>query len=425
RGEPVARFAAFVGGGLWVAGDQLLKLEVVPTGNRLLVQDVEDVHFGDTFDGPLTVIERVVVHARRPKDGAGVIVSANETASGRTLWETTLAVPAAGAPAVNTQGPRISAAATSGAAFLLDRQSFSRRVQDESQRAASADAVYDSVVDLGAGRLAIGAVGSQTVLHLRPGAPRGAVRSLELPGELSCELTPWGGWFVAPTSVGQVAVYDADTAELVATPFSPAVAPGQQVPWLVPAPYSTADAPMLVASDGSKKLYLLGLEKEPAPHFKAMAEANLADAKLVGRIVAIGNQAFAVSEQGALRTYALPSLEEGQPVEIGAAVSWGPFAVGDKLLLATADSELVCVAPGGGVAWRTPLEGRLPMGKPLGDGGSALLLSASELLRVSLETGEVAGSIALDQPAAFGPVAFNKRLVVAGHDGSLLVVEKP
>ncbi len=426
RGEPVARFAAFVDGDLWVAGNQLLKLEVVPTGNRLLVQDVEDVHFGDTFDGPLTVIERVVIHARRPADGAGLVVSANETASGRSLWETTLAVPLAGAPAVNTQGPRISATATSGAAFLLERQSFARRVQDESQRAApGADAVYDTVADLGSGRLAIGAVGKGDALHLRPGAPRGAIRTLQLPGKLACEITAWGDWFVAPTAVGQVAVFDADSAKLVATPFAPPVGPGQEVPWIVPAAYDGGDAPMLVASDGSKKLYLIGLENEPAPHFKAAAEVNLADAKLVGRLAVVGNQAFAVSDQGSLVTYALPTLEEGQPVSIGSAVSWGPFAVGGRLLLATAGSELVCVEPGTGVAWRAPLEGRLPIGKPLDEGGSALVLSASELLRLDMQSGEVTGSVELDQPAAFGPVGFNRRLVVAGHDGALLVVDKP
>ena len=342
--------------------------------------------------------------------------------SGRPTWP----VPAAGPAAVDPQGPRITAAASTGAAFLLDRQSFSRRVQDETLGdAPAASEMMNTVADLGRGRMVLGAIGGEQLLHIRPDAPRGAVNRVRLAGPLACELVSWRDWFVASTRVGELAAYDADSAQQVATPFIPTLEPGAEIDWIVPALHEQDGKQLLVASDGTAHLWLLDLAESPEPHLTALAEATITGGRLKGRLATLENHVFAPAEGGVLQVYALPSLDTLQPVDVGSEVTWGPFQVGGELLLATAAGELVAIDPEGEIAWRQPTQDTPPRGTPLADDDSVLVLGPNGVRRIALQDGSTQNEAPTGEPAAFGPVGLGNRLIVTAHDGTLLVVEKP
>ncbi|MCH7751732.1 MAG: PQQ-binding-like beta-propeller repeat protein, partial [Planctomycetes bacterium] len=427
-GPPIARFGLHYQGHVWSAGTQLNKLAILPTSNRLSVRDIDDDYGGDTFDYPLQMVGDVVVHVRRPRGQAGAIVAAMNTSSGKAYWETELAVPLAGAPAVDAIGTRITAVTASGAAYVFDRQAMGKRVQDEAQQLRAGPTLSPLVesADLRRGRLAVSSAGAKFILHFRPDAPRGPLTVVRLAGPLSCPPVAWGEAFVAPTRIGQVYLYDAETAEQIGSPFQPALAADGKYNWLTPAVYGSGEDSRLVLCDGLDKIYLLRRANEPQPNLQVEAEAMLGSSPLCTRLTIVGDTVFAGAKNGQLIRYALPSLEKLSAVELDAPVVWGPFRVGQQLLLTTAADELVCVDGQGQIAWRGPLAHGQPNGKPLADGDAALILwQRGGLSRIRLQDGSESAHLELEQPTVAGPIPFGGRLILASSDGTLLVVDRP
>ena len=119
---------------VWVAGTKLNQMAILPTGGRLPVRDIDQIYSADLFDHPLQMVAKLLIHVRRPAGQAGAIVAAMDSTSGAALWETEVAVPLAGQPVVDMDGPRITAATATGAIYELDRAAMGRRVGDQALR---------------------------------------------------------------------------------------------------------------------------------------------------------------------------------------------------------------------------------------------------------------------------------------------------
>lgn len=427
-GPSVARFGLHHDGNIWSAGDQLLKLAIRPTGNQVPVRNIDRDYTGDTFDYPLQMVGDVLFHVRRPRGQAGVIVAAMNTNSGQALWETQLAVPLAGAPAVDTASARITAVTQSGDAFTLDRQALSERVQDKAQRLSVGLTLppLTSSADLGNGRLALSSAGAKSVLLFRPDDLRSPLTLVRLAAPLSCSTIAWDNDFVAPTRVGQVYLFNGETAEQWGSPFQPALAASGQYNWLTPAVYGSGEDSRLVLSDGLAKIYLLRRASDPQPNLQAEAEAGVGNSPLNTRLAVVGDSVVTGTKNGQLLRFVLPSLERQPALELGASVVWGPFRVGHRILLSTADDQLVCIDEQGQIAWREPLSHGQPGGVPLADGDAALVLcQQGGLSHIGLQDGSESAHLQLDQPTVSGPLFFGSRMIVASSDGALLVVDRP
>ncbi|NOY29145.1 MAG: PQQ-binding-like beta-propeller repeat protein [Planctomycetes bacterium] len=428
-GPPTARFGQLHEGHIWAAGMRLNKLEILPTGNRLPIRNLDQDYLGDTFDHPLQSVGKLLVHVRRPADRAGAIVAAMEPAAGKALWETELAVPPAGAPAIDAEGKRIIAATASGATYVLDRQSISRRVQDQATRLSKSSRAIRPLTenaDLGKGRLAIASVGTKTLLHFRPASSKGQLRAISLAGPASTAPILWRDGFVVPTQVGQVFLFGSEDGKQLGSPFQPPLAPGAKYDWLTPAVFGSGETSRLVLSDGVEKIYLIAQRTEPKPHLAAEAEAEVGASPLNTRLAVVGNLVCAGTADGRLAHFQLPSLEASEPIDLGSQIEWGPFSVGNRVLFATDSNELVCLDEQAQISWRQPLAHGRPAGTPLDDSGAVLLLwQEGGISRLDLSDGTEANHVALDHPVVAGPVPFGNRLVLSSYDGTLLVVERP
>jgi hypothetical protein len=107
--EPMAQYALLHEGHLWLAGHQLLKLAILPTGNQLPVRSLDRTFEGDAFDYPLQTAGNLVIHVRRPAGEAGAAVGAIDGAANKSLWEIIVAGPPAGAPAIDASSMRMTA----------------------------------------------------------------------------------------------------------------------------------------------------------------------------------------------------------------------------------------------------------------------------------------------------------------------------
>jgi outer membrane protein assembly factor BamB len=424
--QQLARYGLLREGHLWMAGNQLQKLAILPTGEQLSVRSLERDYQGDVFDAPLATVGNLVIHVRRPGGRAGAIVAATDSSSDRPAWETAVAVPLAGAPAVDAARARVAAATAGGAMHLLDRQAMSRGVQDETSRAGSEleePTPFTSAIDLGDARLAVAAPGGTGLLHFQPDSPRERVQMIELPAPLTCPLVLWRNGFVAATEVGQVLLFDAASGEKIGTPFQPELTPNREYKWLKPAVAGSGDDSRLLISDGAEKLYAVVFKSEPAPHLEAVASVDVGPAPLTSPLAVAGSRVFAGTKNGALASFSLPELKPGETLKLGGQIIWGPHATPQGLLIGIDSNELALVDGEGAIAWRRKLEHGPLGGEPLVAGDAAVLLHVEGALeRVNLADGAEASLTQLGQPAAAGPVAFGERWMVATPDGTLLVV---
>ena len=96
------------------------------------------------------------------------------------------------------------------------------------------------------------------------------------------------------------------------------------------------------------------------------------------------------------------------------------------VLLATANGQLVAISASGDLAWSAPLEHGDLAGSPLATNGNFLLAYRNgQIERRDAATGKSLAQRDLEQPLAAGPVPFVGRIVLAAHDGTLLVVDRP
>jgi PQQ-like domain len=427
-GEPLAHFALLHEGHLWIAGNQLQKLAIQPTGNQLPVRSIDRDYRGDAFDYPLHAVGQTLVHLRRPAGRPGAALAAGDS-EGRPIWEVELAVPPAGAPSVDASGLTITAGAASGAVYLLDRDAMTRRVQNEAERLDSPPAKLPPMTDsaaLAEGRLVLGGVGAKHLLHFRPGDPRESLRAIELTGPLSCPPIAWREGFTTATDVGQVTLHSTEDGSPLATPFQPELKPGREYHWIRPAVAGEGPDSRLVISDGVEKVYLVALEPQPQPHLAAVVSANIGGSPLTSPLAVVGNQVVAGNDAGHLARFTLPDLQPAEAIDLGGRVAWGPYPAGEGALIAIDGGELLLVNPDGAIAWRQPLKRGQLGGVPLFDGGEALLLYPDGgVARISLADGSEQAFAELGQSAVAGPIPFGPRLIVSAADGTLLVLNRP
>lgn len=412
---------------LWVADDKLQKLAVLPTGGRLPVRSLPNDYEGDAFDHELIRSGGLLVHVRRPNGGAGALVAAIDLQSNEPYWETALAVPPAGAPAVDDAGMRISAAAASGAAYLLDRQTLAQRVQNEAERASSGplNQPLTDLVDLGDGRFVASAVGAADMLHFRPAAPRGPASLITPPAPLAAPPVAWANGFLAATQIGQVFTYAADDGAQLAAPFQPTLQPGEEVAWLTPAAVP-GDDPMFAVSDGVAKIYLVRLSGSGGDaQLELAGQGDVGASSLETRLAAAGGVVMAGNKNGQIAIYSLPEMQPAAPVSLGGRITWGPYAAGDAVLAGLDAGELIRIDPSGEIAWRRPLPAELAEGVLVEDDAVWVLEPAGALVQIDLGDGSERARIELGEPAVAGPKPFGPRLIVAAPDGALLVVDRP
>ncbi|MCC7476357.1 MAG: PQQ-binding-like beta-propeller repeat protein [Pirellulales bacterium] len=426
RSQSVTQHFAVIGRSVWVANNQLSKYNIVPTGGRLPVEEIENSYAGSTFDHPLLVRGELLIEVHRPRGKAGVVVTALGPKQGRAVWATQLALPPAGPPVVEAGGQAITVANAGGGAFRFDEATLRQGVQDEAlaaQLAPPQPPLLDSSTNLGLGGAVFAAANSEWLLFCDP-SPAKSARWVRLESPLACQPTAFGQGLVAPTKIGQVFHVDPTGAKLSA-PFQPKVEAGSTIGYF-PATAVGSDGRMFLLADGAKKIYLVSLAPSPEPHLEGLHEVEVGPGSVSSAAVAMGDVGVAVIGGTRLARFKLPSLEAAGETELTGEIEQGPYAAGDAVLLATADEKLVCVSAAGETRWQVPLEQGPLAGPPLELPDSIVLAYRKGTLeRRALADGKILGSAQLLQPLATGPVAYLERLAVTTQDGTILVVERP
>jgi hypothetical protein len=182
----------------------------------------------------------------------------------------------------------------------------------------------------------------------------------------------------------------------------------------------------LVIPDGQGKVYVVGLKADPQPRLAALAQSDALPVTLVTGAASAGQMTCVAAVDASLLSFHLPDMKRGPEVRLGTPPAWGPERVGDQVLLATEDDQLVCMDGDGAERWRRALAHGPLAGTPLVENGQFTIPTTHGFLwRVALETGDETSAVDLGQPLASGPVRFGQRIIVAAHDSTLLIMKHP
>jgi hypothetical protein len=279
-------------------------------------------------------------------------------------------------------------------------------------------------IDLGQGRAAFCVPGSDSLLLYNPAQPA-AAKWLHLDSPLACQPTPFGAAFLAPLKIGQVFCLSAADGTPSAAPFQPRI-DLQSPPAYKPAAAVGSDNRQFVITDGVKKVYLVALVDAPQPHLEGVKDADAGPRPITTPIVVLGDTALAVAGDSRLVKYKLPTLESAGESNLSAPLEWGPYSAPNLALMATADQKLLALDPKGETRWQANLENGPLAGAPLVLPDSILIAYRKGIIeRRSLADGKPIATLNVEQPLATGPVSFLQKLVVAGNDGAILVVDQP
>ncbi|NQT40133.1 MAG: PQQ-binding-like beta-propeller repeat protein [Planctomycetes bacterium] len=435
--ENVIRYPLLRNTECWLAGDWLIKYNVLATDGKLVTDRVLDKEC--VFTQPPTALGRVVFTTREEPGLTGALVSARDMDEGEQLWETLVGAPLAGSPLVEADSQRITAVTAAGGLYrIADAQLTQAAILDQPTIAVPPTEVRRSLTDmceLEDGHLAVSSgKGAEVIARFDAGAaqPRQSSGQLDLVDPLACSPLPFDSGLLAATTKGQIVLLDLQTGAPLAEPFQPTRESGVEILWRG---LAAVDGQRFLVSDGRTKLYLVGIQDQPTRNLAALAE-NETDLPepIVSPIAVLGQVAYAVD--GARQLIALklppadaagtPALTRSEVQSLAAPCSWGPQRVGDRVLLKTAGNRLLCVDDQQKVQWAVSAPEGVVAGPPMAlDKDFVLAFTDGVVWRISQETGKEIARLDTGVPLAGGPVPWQGKLLLSGHDGTLYTLDVP
>jgi len=130
---------------------------------------------------------------------------------------------------------------------------------------------------------------------------------------------------------------------------------------------------------------------------------------------------------GRLVRLALPSLQRSEAALLEGRCIWGPWVVGEWMILATDAGQYLLADGEGKVVAQLRSEPDRPVGSPLAWEGGLLLASRTGrllCLRAEGGVGRIDTLVHINRPLASGPVMTPDCLVLLGHDGTVYTVSR-
>lgn len=426
----VDRYVVLNENDLWLADTRLARMKVLAAGGRLQAQDLARVYNGDAFTHPLIVVGDRIIHVRRPRGRAGYLVAATDMRSGDALWECEAAVGPVDLSLL-PEGQLLAVAMANGRLYQIDvsalRLGAMARGQLGSQLIAT-DRV-SSVNFCGEWAVANSTGWSAGDDETQPAEdlfllPLNQVNAqplpLALPASLASRPRAFGGGLLVPLEIGQVLLLDPSGGDSLAAPFQPAIHPAQLPEW-TDALIVEPDLSFVIA-DRRGTVYRVSIERNP-DRMTLVEESEPLAATVRGELCATSSSVIAATDDRRIVVLRMSDLVQTDVLQLKAPTVWGPFAAADRVLFATADDRLHCLAHDGAELAQASTSAPA-VGRPIAfdDRSIAVALENGTLLRVDAAGRSVAALGDAGQPLAVGPLLLNDRACAATPDGALILL---
>lgn len=415
---------------LWVGAEQLTAYNVQAARGRFTPAWVKQQK--EFCTAPLQLSGNAIFYAGAQAGFDGVSLSALDTATGARSWQTRLASPSAGGPLVEPasapaapQGAWTVTAA--GAAYAVDGANQEGRfvaAQPLAEIQLAADLDERQTPAVAASRVfAFAAHGDPAqLLVARLHAQPAKWDRLELDDQPAAAPIAFAGGLLVAGREGQVTLLDASTGRPRLAPFQPPLRGGEVFHWRPPV---ALDDEQFVISDGHSKLYRVEIRDRPQPHLAAAAEAETSS-PIVSSLALLDDRIFAVTSEGKLVSFRLPTLEPADPSTIEGNVVLGPARVGQQALLATDRDRLLCIDGDGSRRWEVELLYGPLAGPPVElDGAIYCAAVGGTVWRLDPQSGSETARVELGETLDSALVAYGSRFLIAARDGTVLAFDPP
>ncbi|MBA4018277.1 MAG: hypothetical protein C0483_14005 [Pirellula sp.] len=438
------RHVVFQGTQLWIAGNQLERLELQTTLGKLS-QVRAYMPRSHALQSPLVTAEHVV-YLYRDGERQSVNVAAIVKADGVEAWNTWFGIPVAAAPLVNGDDQRIlftadgvdsaqftvvpTAANATGAVAEKLSVHIERGVLRLLGPPLPTDVdtialpVVNKIASPEGSAVASGTAGEKyRLLVFREGAAPSFLSLSPDDQPPAAEISAFQHGALVPTSLGNLRwLAIAEKAQDIA-PFQPPLIAGTETEWT----RAEVVGDSIVISDRRTHLYHLQLQKMPTPHLAAAGQVSLSR-PLVGNLAVVGTMAYAVDSAHTLQTFKLPDLTAGPTWDLPDACVWnGPTASGKLVFVATSEPQgLACRAldERGQLVW----EQRLPVGTlpPVATSDAVFLADIrGGVARLNAADGRETKRIETGLAITHGPFVHGDKLLLATSSGELVEMAQP
>ncbi len=438
-GDPKTHYALIDRAHIFVAADALIQYELQAARGELVRKWVSTSD--DVYVGAMTIRNDVLIHQKRAAGSYATTVSAVSLA-GRSaqdqppepIWTTQVGIQPAAEPIAEKN--TINALSSDGAYFRIDMRAVTAGKLDRATRPAASPLrpPLHEAAELALGRVALAnEAGQPGVLMFDSDQPKPfRYLGFDIPHPLLATdpIAFDANGLLVCTSDGPVFQLDLN-GRPVQLPYQPELVPGRSVAWIRPVVLD--GAAVIATADG--EVHRLANAAQPQPHLTSVVRREL-NKPLARSLAGVGDRVFALQRertppQDRLRVLSLERLEDVAEVACSDRVVWGPERIGDFVLVAMENGQLMAVEKDGKAAWSSDPVGPLA-GRPLAlDGALYLATDAGKLLRLELATGrrqpwDGADELDLGEPLGTGPTPFASRfLMMLGRDSTLHVVKLP
>jgi len=412
---------------VWVSGTRIGSYQLQVATGRIAREWV--IHEGDSFIGQPQVIGDALFHARVLRGTSGVRVTSAEMKSGKPIWQTDVGVPVSmimPAP----EGRSYHVITSQAALFELNQTALSEGettapIENPGGSGVAMRFENPSLIDEKRAVLLNGQTGGQLAVY-DPTRAREKLRliTLSLPEGLPSGrgLVAGNGYFL-PLDSGRIVLMNWQTGAALGSPFQPPSNPNEKVTWSDPVALLDDPDQVLIA-DSRKKVYRLRAGEQ----VRELASADL-ETPWLGRTAILGDHIFATTAGPAadfLVAHETASLQQAVRRLLDGRVVWGPYAVGDRVLLQTDDGNLRGFDAAGEPVFTVPLDDR-DLVEGVAESDTKVILSGrgGRLQVIDLTTGQIVGQTDLSQPLSGPPLVTGQRLLVPGQEGVVYITEIP
>jgi outer membrane protein assembly factor BamB len=442
--EKTTHYVVSAGGLFWVADRQLTRY-AVPAARRQAAGRLADERPAVAALMPQATCDLGMKFVRAPLIARGTMyqvlqragmpgatVAAFDLAKNEARWQTWLAAPLAAEPVPVPISGKLTVVTASGGMFRAapDDLKPAARPWDPilAVETSSLTRPLCSLLPLPGGRYAMtsGADTRQIVIY-DPKEQDKQFRWLLCPREMSVPPVAFAGGLLTACVNGQVFLLDAEALGNMAKPLEPVVQGVNTWEWQAPV---AVDDQQAVLCDGDRRLMAVRIGTDDEKALVESAE-TLAKSSLVSPIAVLGKVLFVVARGAAdasdsLLSFELPQFTPGTSLVLGSHRAWGPQRVGKLVLVATEKNRLLAIDQQQKVVWQSFLSYGPLAGVPYLSGDEIFLSARGGMLwRISAADGKELGKADAGCPLGTGPVVLGGRVIVGGHEGSLLEVKKP
>lgn len=195
-----------------------------------------------------------------------------------------------------------------------------------------------------------------------------------------------------------------------------------QVQWSTLIPID--DSHILVL-DREGNLSRVQFRTSPAPHMQEIDTLEIGEFVDVAPVYT-NDKVVLADARGGVQLLKVTGFEREAQVALEHPAVGTMFAAGDLVLIENSRGQLLCLDTANDLEtrWSIPLDGDHVTGTPtLTDGRLMLATMYGKVLLLDAASGDVSGSLALEQPLEHGPMKIGAYTVVGSVDGSLFRVE--